>query len=206
MRGGNDLKDEVNHPIFSRFYILSQGMLEKYVGPIRAMHNSSASGRTLVIGAGTGLDIQYIGENVKELVLVEPDPAMAEYLKQHYAKYQVVQCMAEHLSMESEQFDTVLTSLVLCSVDQVGLVLEEIARVLKPGGQYLFFEHVAHDHTVPRFIQNALNPMWSKMAGGCMLNRDIVRELQQSTLELTEYRIAKQHFLVPMVVGRALKS
>ena len=197
---------EVNHPRFTRLYILVQRQLEQMVGPIRYEQNQRAKGKTLIIGAGTGLDIAALNSNdVTDVVLVEPDPSMQEYLQKNYPAYQMISSLAEQMSLAEQEFDTVISSLVLCSVIDIDQVLREVYRVLKPGGQYLFMEHVRHTAKIQSGVQNILNPLWQKVAGGCQLNRDIRARLEDSPLRLVEYRPAKSNLLIPIVAGRAVR-
>lgn len=197
---------EVNHPRFTQLYILGQRQLEHMVGPIRQQQNQRAYGKTLIVGAGTGLDIVALHlDAVTEVVLLEPDPNMQTFLRGKYHALPIVASSAEKMNIEEQQFDTVITSLVLCSVFDVDQVLREVFRVLKPGGQYLFMEHVRHTARVQRGVQNTLNPLWKKIAGGCHLNRDIRADLQRSPLNVVDYHAAKSNFLIPIVVGRAVR-
>jgi len=198
---------EVNHPRFTQLYIRGQRQLEHMVGPIRKQQNQRAYGKTLIVGAGTGLDIVALDvTTVTKVVLLEPDPSMKAVLREKYAKIPIVASSAEKMNVEDQQFDTVITSLVLCSVFDVDQVLREVVRVLKPGGQYLFMEHVRHSERVQRGVQNTLNPLWKKIAGGCNLNRDIRADLQRSALTVMDYSAAKSNFLIPIVVGRAVRD
>lgn len=195
----------VSHPSFTRLYVFGQDYLERVVGHTRKRQNTLARGRTLIVGAGTGLDIPVLSPEATDVVLLEPDENMRRLLHQAYPTYQVLASTAEYIDVDAEQFDTVLSSLVLCSVADVHQVLHEIYRVLKPGGQYLFMEHVKHSSRFPQFVQNTLNPVWKQMAGGCHLNRDIHRYLTDSELDLVDYCLAQPNFLIPIVTGCAVR-
>ena len=196
----------VDHPVFSRLYIWGQDYLEHAVGDVRTRQNERAYGRTLVVGAGSGLDVAALGAQVTELVLLEPDPLLGAYLRKEYPDIHLVTSAAEHMELEDQTFDTVITSLVLCSVLDVAQVLDEIHRVLKPGGQYLFMEHVKHDATPAGMIQTSLTPLWKRIAGGCRLNRDIKSELIRSPLTLLRYELVKPNYVIPIVTGQALRQ
>ncbi|WDL98365.1 class I SAM-dependent methyltransferase [Alicyclobacillus sp. ALC3] len=195
----------VNHPRFSQAYIWGQDLLEKVVGDVRTEQNRRAYGATLIVGAGTGLDVGQLAQNVSETVMLEPDDTMRGYLNDKFPHLRTISSPAERMDIADEEFDTVVTSLVLCSVDRVDQVLREIHRVLKPTGQYLFLEHVKHDAPVPSLLQNVVNPLWKRVGGGCHLNRDIHLNLVQSPFKVVEYSLVKPNFLLPIVAGRALK-
>lgn len=196
----------VNHPVFSHLYIWAQSGLEQFVGDQRRKQNRRANGKTLIVGAGTGLDVPPLSDQVTEVVLLEPDSSMYSYLRTHYPTLAILTHQAEQIPCEAQQFDTVLSSLVLCSVSRVDQVLQEIYRVLKPGGQYLFMEHGRHDAKVPQSIQNVLNPMWKQVAGGCNLNRDIQGSIQRSPLTLVDCEQVRSSTLLPILAGRALRK
>ncbi len=196
----------VNHPVFSRMYIWGQEYLERAVGDVRTLQNERAYGRTLIVGAGSGLDVAALGVQVTELVLLEPDPLLCTYLRKEYPDTRLVPSSAEHMELEDQTFDTVITSLVLCSVFDIAQVLKEIYRVLKPGGQYLFMEHVKHDAPLAGMIQTSLTPLWKQIAGNCRLNRDIKSELNRSPLTLLRYELAKPNYVIPIVTGQALRQ
>jgi len=195
----------VNHPVFSRLYIWSQEYLERAVGDVRIRQNECAYGRTLIVGAGSGLDVAVLGAHVIELVLLEPDPLLGAYLRKEYPAIRLVTSTAEQMELETCSFDTVITSLVLCSVSDVDQVLREICRILKPGGQYLFMEHVLHDAPLAGMIQTSLTPVWKQMAGGCRLNRDIKTALNLSALTVLRYELAKPSYFIPIVTGQAVR-
>lgn len=205
--GRMDSRYAVNHPTFSRIYRLLQGAIERNIGHLRSRQNVRAYGHTLVVGAGTGLDVPQLNpETVGDLVLLEPDPTMRRWLLQNYPGTPVLASPVERIAAEAETFDTVISSLVLCSVFNVDQALREIARVLKPGGQYLFLEHVQHEHAAPRLLQHGLNPVWRRVGGGCRLILDLRRHLMQSPLTVTEYALRRRGLLVPIVAGCAIKS
>lgn len=195
----------VEHPYFSRAYILGQGALERLVGGLRKAQNQRAEGRTLIVGAGTGLDIPQLGDSVTGVLLLEPDAAMRDYLKEKYPELAVIPSSAEHIDIQDEQFDTVISSLVLCSVQNLAKSVSEIYRVLRPNGQYLFMEHVQHHATFSRTAQNLVNPLWKRVGGGCNLNRDVYSALKASPLSITEYSLKKPNFIAPIVSGRAVR-
>lgn len=143
------------------------------VGAARQAQNQQASGRTLIIGAGTGLDFPVLGDGVTELTLLEPDAIMRRTLAQRFPDFPLVSWPPEAMPFPAGAFDTVISSLVLCSVVDPDHVLTGIARVLMPGGQYLFLEHVANPHRGARWVQHGIEPLWHHLGGGCRLTRTL---------------------------------
>jgi ubiquinone/menaquinone biosynthesis C-methylase UbiE len=148
---------------------------------------SEATGRTLEVGAGTGLNHDLYPDAVTELVLTEPDRFMAGKLRAKTGA-EVIEAPAERLPFEDDSFDTVTVTLVLCTVPDPPAGLREIARVLRPGGRLLFLEHVrAEDPKLARW-QDRLHGPWYLFGDGCNCNRDTLATLEASplTVERTE--------------------
>jgi ubiquinone/menaquinone biosynthesis C-methylase UbiE len=171
-----------------------------------------ARGQVLEIGAGTGLNLaHYPRTGVDRLVLSEPDHHMARRLRGRAADapapVEVVTADGEELPFGEASFDTVVATLVLCSVADPALVLVEVARVLRPGGRFLFLEHVrAHDAGLARW-QDRLTPLWKVLAGNCHPNRSTLATLRASPLaviDVTEGRIPTAAPIVrPRIAGTA---
>src|SRR5206468_7787084 len=130
-----------------------------------------AYGRVVEIGAGTGLNISRYPEQVAELVLVEPEPGMrrklARRLERHGRVARIIDEPAERLPLADASVDTVVSTLVLCTVDDPEGVLREIERVLRPEGQLLFIEHVRASSRFLAAWQDKLEKPWRHFAGGC---------------------------------------
>jgi ubiquinone/menaquinone biosynthesis C-methylase UbiE len=143
---------------------------------------SQASGRTLEVGAGTGLNADLYPDAVTELVLSEPDRFMAAKLRAKRPEAELIQAPAESLPFEDDSFDTVALTLVLCTVPDPPAALREIARVLKPGGRFLFLEHVrSQDPKLARW-QDRLHRPWRLFGDGCNCNRDTLGTIEASPL------------------------
>lgn len=196
----------VHHPWFSQWYLRAEPLLERELGMARRRQNQEASGRTLIIGAGTGLDVPALGSAVADVVLLEPDPTMRRALAHRFPDYHLVAGRAEAMPLAEASFDTVISSLVLCSVDDVSQVLQEIHRVLAIGGQYLFLEHVAHPRPWPRRIQYGLDPLWRRLGGGCRLTRDLEAAIVRSSLTLEKCEWVRRGMLLPVIRGRARRA
>ena len=171
---------------------------------------AGASGVTLEIGAGTGLNLELYPPSVTELVLTEPSPHMAARLRGRPADprvSEVVEAGAERLPFPDDRFDTAVATLVLCTVPEPAAALQEVARVLKPGGRFLFLEHVrSHEPRLARW-QDRLERPWELFGAGCHCNRDTEVTIAASPLELEEVErgaIPKAVPLVrPMIAGAA---
>ncbi len=171
---------------------------------------ASASGSTLEIGAGTGLNLDLYPPTVTELHLTEPSPHMAARLRQRRPDpriVEVVEAPAERLPFEDDSFDTVTGTLVLCTVPEPQAALREVARVLKPGGRFLFLEHVRSPEARLARWQDRLEGPWKVFGAGCHCNRDTEAAIRASGLRLEEVErgeIPKSVPLVsPMVAGAA---
>ena len=174
---------------------------------------SAASGRTVDLGAGTGVNVELFGDAIDELVLVEPDPHMAVRLRRRVAasgaEAEIVEAPAERLPFEDASFDTAVFTLVLCTVPDPAAALAETARILRPGGRMLFVEHVRSEDPRQARWQDRLERPWGLFANGCHPNRDTVALIEASALELEEVesgRLPKSFPIVrPMVRGAALR-
>jgi ubiquinone/menaquinone biosynthesis C-methylase UbiE len=169
---------------------------------------AQASGRTLEIGAGTGLNADHYPAAVTDLVLSEPEAPMARRLRERAgARAEVVEAGADRLPFEDGAFDTVVSTLVLCTVPDQPAALDEIARVLKPGGRLLFLEHVRSDEAGLARWQDRLTPVWKFVGRGCHPNRDTVAALGEAgyVVERLEHdRTPKAPPIVrPLVAGVA---
>jgi ubiquinone/menaquinone biosynthesis C-methylase UbiE len=173
-----------------------------------------ARGRTVEIGAGTGLNLMHYPDAVDELVLAEPDTAMRSRLEKrlHRAgrRGHVVDAPAERLPFPDQSVDTVVTTFVLCTVDAPSLALREIARVLHPDGQLLFLEHVRA--ATPRLArwQDRLETPWRRFARGCRCNRDTALLMSAHGFDVADISTASWRAMPPIVrpliAGRAQRT
>lgn len=172
-----------SHRIFAALYDRLIAVHEKAgLAEMRAELLGAARGRVLELGAGTGLNLTHYGEQVTELVLTEPDPHMAKRLRRHAAerqlRFEVIEAGAEEIPCDDHSFDTVVATLVFCTVDDPPRAIVEAARLLKPDGELLLIEHVRAPNGSRRAAwQDRLAAPWSRMVPGCHPNRDTATAL-----------------------------
>ncbi len=134
------------------------------------------SGRVIEVGAGTGLNFGHYPDGVTEVLAVEPEAHMREIAVRAAASARipidVVAGTAERLPAGDEAFDAAVTSLVLCSVADLGRALAELHRVIRPGGELRFYEHVRSSDPRQARVQDRVDWVWSHVLGGCHPNRD----------------------------------
>lgn len=133
-------------------------------------------GRVLEIGAGTGANLRHYAPKLERLVLTEPDRHMLAKLepraRRERPNVELREARANALPFEDRSFDVVVSTLVLCSVEDVEGTLREAKRVLAPGGTLVFLEHVAAEENPSRFVwQRRVEPLWKPLAGNCHLTR-----------------------------------
>jgi SAM-dependent methyltransferase len=149
---------------------------------------AGASGRTVDVGAGTGVNVGLFPPAVSDLVLAEPDPHMFKRLKEKLGEsgegVSAIEAPAESLPFADSSVDTVAFTLVLCTVPDPAAALAEAARILRPGGRLLFVEHVRSEDSGLARWQDRLEKPWRFLADGCHCNRDTVATIESSQLEL----------------------
>jgi len=141
-------------------------------------------GNVLEIGAGTGVNLPFIPKDV-HWTGIDPNPFMHRFVldkaDQLNLQIDVQLGDAEHLGFEANHFDCVISTLVLCSVPNPDKALMEIKRVLKPGGQFVFIEHVAAPKgTLLRGIQKTIKPAWKLVADGCRPDRELGKHIEEA--------------------------
>jgi ubiquinone/menaquinone biosynthesis C-methylase UbiE len=171
-------------------------------------------GRVLEIGGGTGANLPFYGPGVDELVITEPEEPMARRLERKLADHslsaRVVRAPAEALPFEDGSFDYAVSTLVLCTVHDPQLALSEVRRVLKPGGQLLFVEHVRSDDPRLARWQDRLQPLQFRFAHGCHCNRATLDDVKAAGFDVAELEhdtVAKAPPIVrPLIVGAAERA
>ncbi|KAI1297213.1 Methyltransferase-like protein 7A [Halotydeus destructor] len=172
----------------------------------------------LEIGVGNGANLKYYPKGSR-LTSVEPNPFFEKYFQDNLDQFpdtkveQFITGKAEDMSsVASSSVDAVVSTLVLCSVDNVDRCLQEIHRVLVPGGRFYLVEHVTYNETYKflRFVQRLIEPFWSFFGDGCKLSRDIERHLKYSQFKKIDVvtLIIENLYLVmkPHVIGVCHKA
>ena len=154
------------------------GPLEGVVfGGHRRDLGEGVDGVVLDLGGGTGRQLERL-QGADHVILIDPDERMLTRAARRAGEgHAVVAAQAEALPLGDDSCDHVVASLVLCTVRDVGVTLAEVRRVLRPGGQLRFFEHVAAAGAVGR-LQRAVDPLWRRVAGGCHLHRETEQHLR----------------------------
>jgi len=155
--------------------LLHAAMRQEVLLPFRTRIAGAAEGRVLKIGIGSGLNLPLYGPDVSEVVGVDPSPALlaraGDAAGRCRAPVTLVEGSAEALALEYCSFDTVVTTWSLCTIPDARQALAEVRRVLRFGGVLLFAEHGRSPEPGIARWQDRLDPIWTRLAGGCHLNR-----------------------------------
>jgi ubiquinone/menaquinone biosynthesis C-methylase UbiE len=159
--------------------ITDLAMRQTSLMPFRHRVTGAAEGHVLEIGIGSGPNLPLYGPSVRSVVGLEPSPALLRMARARVfstsPSFEFVEATVEAIPLDDHSFDTVVTTWTLCTVSDARRGLAEMRRVLKPGGALLFVEHGrAPEPGVARW-QDRLDPLWSRLAGGCHLNRKMDR-------------------------------
>jgi ubiquinone/menaquinone biosynthesis C-methylase UbiE len=173
------MAQEISRPVFSRFYANVAGpALEKAgMSEYRKRLLAGLSGEVIEIGAGNGLNFQHYPAEVKRVLAVEPEPRLRA-LAEDKARaipldIEVAEGRAERLPAQDASFGAAVVCLTLCSVTDQAAALAEVHRVLRPGGQLRFFEHVRAESAFMRSVQRVADAtFWPLLCGGCHTGRD----------------------------------
>ena len=169
---------KVHHPLFARLYAWASPRMEKAgVAERRDQLLAGLTGHVIEVGAGNGLNFVHYPPEVTGVTAVEPEPhlrALAQAkAKEAPVPIEVVDGTADELPADDASFNAAVASLVLCSVPDVPAALAEIRRVLEPGGELRFFEHVRADTPGLARVQRLLDAtIWPTVGGGCHAHRD----------------------------------
>ncbi len=194
------------HPWFAATYDLITSMGESRVlSRLRPFVAGEATGMVLEIGAGTGANFPYY-RRAEKIVVIEPDPFMlrraVKRARRLGLEIEFHQAVAEALPFPDASFDTVVATLVFCTVADPARALAEVRRVLKPGGAFRFIEHVRAEGAAAG-AQDVLTPVWEEFGAGCHLNRRTVDAIKAAGFEVEVMREERPFPLLPLVAGVA---
>jgi ubiquinone/menaquinone biosynthesis C-methylase UbiE len=169
----------------------------------RARVLAAAEGRVLEIGAGTGLNLPHYPDAVRELVATEPVEPMAQALERHAQRYErpieVVRAPAEELPFPDDSFDSAISTMVLCTVDDADRAIAELRRVLRPGGRLLAIEHLPSESPRWAAVQRRLERPWKAFACGCRVTRHTDDAIAAAGFDVERRSYEKWVGMVPIV-------
>ena len=201
--------------VFAAMYDRMLGKTERAgLGEHRRALLAAATGDVLEIGGGTGANLEWYGDTVRSLTLVEPERPMLKRLERHIEerapKAKVLRAPAEDLPFNDASFDVVVSTLVLCTVDDVPRALRELRRVLRPSGKLLFIEHVRSDDEKLARTQDRMLPINVRIGHGCHPNRRTLDSIRDAGFEIASLqRDTLKHtpkFIQPLIVGVATRG
>jgi ubiquinone/menaquinone biosynthesis C-methylase UbiE len=210
--------ERVHHPIFARFYErLSRGAEAKGGAEHRDELLAGLSGRVVEVGAGNGLNFAHYPATVGEVVAVEPEAYLraraSEAASGATVPITVVDGTANALPVDDASCDAGVASLVLCSVSDPAAALGELRRVIRPGGELRFYEHVVADSAGLSTMQRVLEKtVWPVFGGGCHPARDTLASIQKAGFKVERcwrfaFRPSPIEFAVaPRILGLARRS
>ena len=206
------MASEVDHPIFARFMSRLSTLEDRTGGDKRWRELfDGMSGRVVDIGPGNGVMFAHYPEGVAEVLAVEPE----EYLRGQATEaaasapvpVRVVDGLADSVPAEDGSFDVAVTGRVMCSVPDQAAAFAEIRRVLKPGGELRFYEHVvATKAPLAAAQRGADRAFWTRAMGGCHTSRDTVAEMERAGFTVERCRRFSDRmamFAAPFVIGLA---
>ena len=198
----------LNERFFAWYYPKLIGLSERAgQAEVRRELLLEAAGRTLEIGAGSGANVPHYTERVSELVLSDPSPQMRGQLRElldtdppPVGSWELAELSGERLPFEDASFDTVVGGFIMCSIPDPEAAIAEIARVLRPGGRYIFLEHVhAGEGTALGRFQDLIEIPHRYVAAGCHPNRHTGELIERSPLRVERLERGEMPKALPSV-------
>ena len=193
-------------------YLLDWSLSDSTFNKYRQEVLAKVEGEVLEIGFGTGLNLSFYPDAINEIITVDNNPGVHKLAQKRIDKSSITVdhriLSGENLPMSDNSFDSVVSTWTLCSIEKVEQAVNEIHRVLKPGGKFFFIEHGLSNEPSIQTWQNRLNPIQNVIADGCNLNRNIrsIVKQQFSQLNVEEFYADKTpKFMGYMYKGVAVK-
>jgi ubiquinone/menaquinone biosynthesis C-methylase UbiE len=207
----------LDHPTFARVYKVVSACSDAVGGSKhrRAML-AGLKGRVIEVGSGPGMNFAHYPDTVDYVLAVEPEVHMRKLSKRKAesvgVSVDVVEGFAGSLPVEDGSFDAAVSSMVMCSVPDQAQAFAELYRVVRPGGELRFYEHVRAFHRPLAAAQDFVNRFWPRFTGGCNCNRDTLSSIKEAGFVVEECR--QFYFLpcpvvapvAPLILGRARRS
>jgi len=183
----------VHHPVFARLWSLMSQHEPAEIRRHRDELLAGLSGRVIEVGAGAGSNFAHYPAAVEEVVAVEPEPYLVKQARAAAARadvrIEVLDGVADHLPVDDCSFDAAVACLVLCTVPDQMRALAEMRRVLRPGGELRFYEHVLSNRPALALSQRALDRVfWPRAFGGCHTARDTPAAIAAAGFEVEDQR------------------
>ena len=202
-----DIGQQRGHRWFAAAYESMMRSSElRTIGKIRRELLNDVHGDVLEIGAGTGLNFEHYPPGARVIAL-EPDPYMLKRALRRLRtldrrNIDVRTAPAEHLPYDAASFDAVVSTLVLCTVGDVAQSLAEVRRVLRPGGEFRFLEHVRAEG-LPGRLQDIAQPVWSWVGAGCHPNRRTEAAIRDAGFDIVRVDRERMNLALPVIYGIA---
>ena len=186
MTGTRSDDGTVSWPLFSRFLLPSfhKAAMAHGQADHRRRLLDGLSGRVLELGAGDGVNFPFYPKDVSEVLAIEPENRLRAQAEQRArdaaVPVRVVPGWADDLPAQDDAFDAAVASLVLCSVPDQDRALAELFRVVRPGGELRFYEHVRANSRGHARLQRIVEPVWHRLGGGCHPSRDTKAAIERS--------------------------
>jgi ubiquinone/menaquinone biosynthesis C-methylase UbiE len=186
---------------------------EQFASRYKQQLFAGLTGTVLEIGPGTGVNLRYLNPETVRWIGVEPNAFMEPYIREEasrlHMQVEIRSGTADNLPLPDSSADAVISTLVLCCVPNQQRSLQELLRVLKPGGKLVFLEHVAAPPgTRLRRMQTLVTPLWKRLGDGCRPNLETWRDLERAGFGKVSYEriVAPLPIVSPQIAGVATKA
>lgn len=207
----------VDSPFFARLWTVMSRHETDAMRRLRHENLAGLSGRVLEVGAGTGTNFEFYPDTVTEVVAVEPEHLLAEQAQRAAAAAPVpvtvsTDTVEQFLAAGNEPFDAVVCSLVLCSIEDPDIVLQQLRSLLRPGGELRYLEHIASTGGRARLQKIADATFWPRLGGNCHTHRHTEQTIVDAGFQVTG---ARRQWMMPrwvplpvaeIAIGRAVKA